>query len=450
MSEATILPNESSIEKTFTDHLEKFFLMQDKKNALYSFQKQAWERFLKIGFPDKTNEQFRSVRLRDLYAKIYQLPFANTISKESIRQWILPETQDACLVFINGCFSEEHSFLSGLPKGIIVSSLSKAFQSYGTFFLNRLASLTQEKNPFILLNTALQQDGLFVYIQPKTICERPIQILHLLDSQDSLHVNPRFHLFAGKQSKSQWIFRQAHANLKPQSPYWINQYFDLALEEAAQVSWSQLSLHSEELGWNLGSLHASLKKNAILNMVSASNGTRTYRQDVYVELREENAQASFHGLALLNGGQQGHLHMTMEHQAPHCHSLQHFKTILNQCARSNFEGKIFVHQAAQKTQAYQLNNNLILSEDATAHSKPNLEIFADDVKASHGATFGQLNEEALFYLKSRGISETEARQMLIYSFGREIIERYPYPSLQSEWTAFFQNFISGQYEKNQL
>jgi Fe-S cluster assembly protein SufD len=174
-----------------------------------------------------------------------------------------------------------------------------------------------------------------------------------------------------------------------------------------------------------------LKRDARLELFHATSGAKNVRFSASAELLEENSSFLFRSLGMLHGNRQAHVHALADHAAPHCTSRQHVKMVLNGPSKSSFEGKIYVRPPAQKTEAYQLNNNLLLSESALASAKPNLEIFADDVKASHGATFSQLSPEELFYLRSRGLPLAEAKSLLLQAFCREIIDRLEIDSLKA-------------------
>jgi Fe-S cluster assembly protein SufD len=164
------------------------------------------------------------------------------------------------------------------------------------------------------------------------------------------------------------------------------------------------------------------------------------RNDYRVVIGGENAEASLNGVWMLGDRNESHMHVIVDHQAPHCRSMQLFKGVLNGNSHSSFEGKILVRQAAQKTEAFQLNNNLLLSDRAHADSKPNLEIFADDVKASHGATVGQLDKEQIFYMKTRGFHEADAKNLLVYGFCEEVIDMIPIPSVHQAMKKYAKSY----------
>jgi len=198
----------------------------------------------------------------------------------------------------------------------------------------------------------------------------------------------------------------------------------VTLEEGASYAHYDLAGEQEE-GWDFLSFHGDLKAKSQLQFFSFGKGAKVQRRDLTVALQGEEAVAKLYGLSLLDEKREGHVHIRIDHEAPNARSHQFFKHVVRGQARSSFEGKIFVEQEAQKTEAYQLNNNLVLSEKAAAFSKPNLEIFADDVKASHGATVAKPREDELFYLSSRGLSKQDATRHLVKGFCKELLEQVP-------------------------
>jgi Fe-S cluster assembly protein SufD len=184
-----------------------------------------------------------------------------------------------------------------------------------------------------------------------------------------------------------------------------------------------------------------LKRSSRFEAWNVLSGGQLSRFSSRISLNGENGEALLQGIWMLNENHQAHTHVVMDHHAPHCHSLQKFKGVMADISQASFEGKILVRQPAQKTEAYQLNNNLILGDHAIAYSKPNLEIFADDVKASHGATVTQIDEEQLFYLNSRGIGSSDAKKLLVQGFCREIIDQIPFTSLREQGGRHVENCL---------
>lgn len=364
--------------------LEHYFdEISDPKDLLFPWRKKAWDHFLEIGLPRRKQEAFQYLPLQDL---IFPPP--------SMQKNPIPE----------------------VPAPLLCLPLETAMRSYGVFLQNRLVQmLKEETDPFAVLNAALQKEGFFLYVPPKVQLEIPLEIHHLFFSNQM--ASPRIHLYVGKGSRLQIIRKTSGEGLS-------NAVFDVVLDESAELSFFDVQALSEK-AHHLSAFRAKLKRDSRLYFTSLSEGASLSRTSLKVQLAEENSEAHLRGLSRLGQERQNHIHATVEHQAPNARSRQHFKAVLKDKSTYSFEGKILVRSAAQKTEAYQLSNVLLLSEEARANAKPNLEIFADDVKASHGATVGQLNKEELFYLRSRGLSLEEARQWLIDGFCREILDALP-------------------------
>lgn len=415
-------------DNQFQTLLERLYGEFEPADALQKLRAKAWDRFLELGLPTRSNDVYRYVRLRNLFAQKFESSCPTAITAHAVTPHVLPECRQSVLVFVNGHFSLSLSRTEGISKRVSISSLVEAMRTYGGFLNSQWVKATKEElDPFAALNTALHRDGLFLYVPPKTVVEAPIQILNLVDAQNAnMLILPRVQVFAGSQSQLALV--STNAVLTGQN-YAINFLADIAIEEDAHVKYTQVSCGESDEIWHFDALRATLKRNSTFKTVSVTDGAGTVRYDYRVTLIGENAEAHLNGVCMLKGKKESHVHVLVDHQAPLCRSLQLFKTALNDFSKAAFEGKIMVRQAAQKTEAFQLNNNLLLSDRANAHSKPNLEIFADDVKASHGSTVGQLDKEQIFYMKTRGFSEAEAKNLLVYSFCQEVIDLIEMPSL---------------------
>ena len=396
----------------FLSSLQKLFERQ-KRNTL---QEKAWDHFLELGLPDKSSDAFRYVPLRKLYdmelTAESQLP-----SKEEITSHLLPEA-GGYLVFAGGRFCKE---LSQLPAQIMISSLQDALKTYGSFLQGRLMrNIKEEADPFAVLNMAAEQDGLFCYLPPKVKIEKPLQIIYYGSGHTSYHPT-RLQFFLSSDSELKTVVATVGQGVHHTA-------IDAALEDRAV--WSHLEMSTQGSGVHLNDFKATLKASSRLEHLSIVTSQRLTRNRLKIALLGEQADALLQGLWSLSGNHQCHTHVFIEHAAPNARSLQKYKGVLKDQAQSSFEGKIYVHPEAQKTEAYQVNRNLLLSEGAVANAKPNLEIFADDVKASHGATMSQVDAEQLFYLQSRGLTQETARNLLLQGFMQEIIQQIPYPSLR--------------------
>lgn len=419
-----MLMQEETQLSSFQDSLRDSYLGQDQADPMRKLRAKAWDRFLELGLPDRKDEVFRYLRWKPFYEQPFQQADLESPSVADINGAIYPECRESVLVFVNGRFVRDLSNISALPGNIVASPLSTAMRPYGTFLNNRWNSgIKEEDDPFVLLNTALQQDGLLLYIPPKTVLERPIQILNILNFKGERQAAyPRLQLFVGSCSEATVLCNTLSLG---QENYFVNQVIDVVLDTAASLKMSRTIMNQPLESWHMNGFRAALKKDSRLRLLDVTDGTRCMRNDCRVAIQGENAEAFLHGASMLMGKRECHNHIFMDHQAPNCISSQLYKGVLGDQSRSSFEGKIYVHKEAQKTDAFQLNNHLLLSKRAEANSKPNLEIFADDVKASHGATVGQLEEEQLFYLRTRGLCEGEASTLLVQGFLKELIDEIP-------------------------
>lgn len=369
------------LETYWTEHI-------NLDDPLLKMRTKAWERFEAIGLPRKKQEQFQYLRK--------ELQFPPLAQKD-----VALQTRRKGLVFVDGFYQEE---LSEIPSPFVCLSIEKAMKTYGLFLQNRIAKLCEhESDPFAALNGAFQGRGAFLYIPPNTSLDLSLSEIY---SQGAFS-SPRLHIFVGRGST---------LNIEARSEGgagFSNGFLDFVVDRDAK-------LHlTDETHGDFSSIRAQLKKGAEAKCVLLGSQVRT---SIKMQLVEEEARMELYGLAHLEKTEESHIHALIEHIAPNCFSRQHFKSVLEDSSRFSFEGKIYVHPEAQKTQSYQLNNNLILSDEASANAKPNLEIFADDVKASHGATVGKLDEEELFYLRSRGLDLALARKWLIQGFCQEILD----------------------------
>lgn len=392
----------------FPHSLQTVFDQFSHEDPLYALRKRAWEQ---LRLPTRDSEQYRYIKLKKLYEQEFCLP-------ESVEVPFVADS-DHYLVFVNGQFQDDLSEYEGLE----VLPLNEAIAAFGAYLSNRLSkSIKEEADPFALMNVALHSQGAFLYLPPKTVLDSPVHIINITNVEHPALIMPRIHLFAGAQAQCDFFTTHLHLS---GSDYFQNSVIDISVEEGARVSLTQIS--EGHKGFVFDAVRAQLKRNSFLNCVSATNGSPCHRQDYRVALVGEGSEARLNGVWQLKESAEAHVNVVIEHQAPSCCSRQLFKGVLSDFSRSSFEGKIVVRKEAQKTDAFQLNNNLLLGEHAQAFSKPNLEVFADDVKASHGATIGQLREEELFYMAARGIDAKSAQKLLTTSFCREVFDCMPYP-----------------------
>jgi Fe-S cluster assembly protein SufD len=384
-------------------------------------RRRAWDHFLELGLPEKGSGPFQYVPLRQLYEVPWRCASRSSVSRDAVAPHLLSECRGTQIVFVDGRFSPELSDLSALPKGVVVLPLTEATRSYGTFLQGRWSRfLKEETNPFAVVNLALHAGGVFIYVPPKTRLQQPVQCLYFAEGKDVVTM-PRIHLFLASQAELSWISTV-------QSDGWMNRLLDVAVEDGAifrHVDWSRRGG-----AWDFPSVIATQKRGSKFEQWSmVGEESQMTRSSVRAALLGEDAELSLQGVWNLRTSQHVHVHMTVSHEAPHTRSLQKFRGVLGGVSHSSFDGKIVVKPSAPKTEAYQLSQHLLLGEYAVANAKPNLEIFEGDVKASHGATIGSLDEEEIFYLRSRGLPQSAAEELLVTGFCREIVQTTPFPFL---------------------
>lgn len=427
----------------FQKELEGHYSQISSEGDLKKIRDISWDQFLEIGLPSKNEEAYRYIKLRKLYNQTFLSPTIASVSSKEIKPHILPECEQACVVFVNGCYQKHLSTTASLPSNVVIIPLSEATQTYGAFLNHHWSKgIREETDPFAILNSALHRDGLFIYLPPKTVLETPIQILHIIDpGLAPMLIVPRIHFFAGAAAQSDFV--TTYAELSGHH-YFFNQAFDILVEEDAHLRITNLNWKLSPEAWNLNAFRATMKRNSAFRTVSINSGCATLRDDYHVVMKGENGEADLNGVWLLKEKNESHTHVVIDHQAPNCRSRQLFKGVLNDSSSSSFEGKILVRQAADKTDAFQLNNNILLSDHANADSKPNLEIFSPDVKASHGATVGQIDGEQLFYLKARGLSDEAAKSLLINGFCQDVMDLTRANSVKESAHHFIHQFLTSK------
>ena len=372
---------------------------------------EAWKQFLSKGLPVKEQEAFRYVLFNEFHQKSF-----SSLEKSSLSD-IEPRGEDVYrFVFIDGSFVKSLSTVEELPSEVVYCSIQEALQSYSSLLKGRFSKFLKEENSSLsVLNYALFEEGFFLYIPPKILLEKKIEILELYSRESAEMHFPKFSIYVGKQAK---ITLKTKINVEQE--HFIDRYMEVHLDAGASCKIENDALNIGP-SWYFDHIAAYLKRDAHFSYVSGDRGGRLLRQESKVYLLEENAEVFLKGLSILQKDQSHH-HVQVKHLAPGCRSHQHFKGLMFDFSRLSFEGKIWVDKIAQQTQAYQLSNNLLLGERACVYTKPNLEIFADDVKASHGATIAQLSEEEIFYLQTRGLTPAFAKTLLVKGFCKELIE----------------------------
>ena len=389
---------------------------------LRSLREGAFDRFCEMGFPTTKDEDWRFTNLSSISHTPFQLASDahEPIVLATLQPFLVPGA--ACrLVFVNGRFVSALSDLESSPPAIKVSNLAEEIaKGTSTLEMNLGRYLDIERDAFGALNTALFEDGAFVYLPRRTVLEAPISLLFISASAGERPMaHPRNLIVAEEDSQASIV--EDYISLG-HSAFFSNVVTELIAGDNAVVS-HYLIEREDSKSLNVSTLFTRQGRSSNVASHSVLLGGALVRNNVHPLLAGEGAECLINGLFIGKGHQHLDNYMLVEHASPHCSSRQFYNGILDDHAHGVFHGRIVVQKDAQKTDAKQTNRNLLLSDNAQIDTKPQLEIYADDVKCTHGATIGQVEEEALFYLRTRGVDEAAARGLLLYAFASECLDR---------------------------
>src|SRR5262249_37177396 len=385
----------------------------------------SFAEFERAGFPTVAQEDWKYTNVSSIAkAKFTPVIAANgtgLMRDNGLRPFIYEETRNAALVFVNGIFRRDLSSLEQLPPGLEAVELRDALGEALVQQTLERRSGQDNQNSFALLNTALFAGGLFIRIPRGAEIGTPSQLQFISEpakGEAPPAAFPRV-LIIGEANSSARIIESYRASDETAS-YFTNAVVDLVLADGARIRHYKVQREGAQAA-HVASTRAQLGRNASYDTTTINLGGVLSRHDINVTMDHEGASCSLDGLYMVDGSQHTDTHSVIDHRQPHCTSHQLYKGILDGKSRAVFNGKVFVRHGAQQTDAQQTNKNLLLSNEAQVDTKPQLEIFADDVKCTHGAAIGQLDEDEMFYLESRGINPVLAKNMLTYGFAEEVI-----------------------------
>jgi len=388
----------------------------------------AMDRFEQLGFPTVHDENWKYTNLATLAKQSFTPARRREKLAIDIAPFVYPETTAAHLVVVNGFFSEELSDKAGLDNVVAIDLLTAVadarYNKIARAYLARNAGY--HNNGLTALNTAFLQSGLFLLIPKNVKVEKPIQVTFLTEGESANF--PRLLVVAEEHSSATLI--ESFVSVGEQQ-YFTNAVAEIVVKEGARLEHYRMQRESDK-ALHISLTSAELGRSSSYDTTSINLGGRLSRHDISVVMENEGAECWVDGLYLAGADQHTDTHSVIDHQQPHCNSHQLYKGILDGNARAVFNGKIFVREGAQKTDAMQTNKNLLLSPHARVDTKPQLEIYADDVKCAHGAAVGQIDQEELFYLLARGINPELARSLLTYGFAEEVIGKIKIDSIKSQ------------------
>lgn len=396
----------------------------DSKSNLIEMRQEAFEQFERMGIPTRRTEAWKYTPVTNFVTADTQFETNTAEATDVLDSYGFPEGHR--LVFVDGVFNEGLSSQSVDNDTFKITTLQEALSTNSEVFQKHFNEYLQtEQEPFSALNTALLKDGVFVYFGKNHSSDLPIYIFNIATgSKPNLLVQPRNLVIAESMAEASIVSVNLGVGV-------YNQATEIMIADNAEVNWYSIQPEVEELQ-KIDTIQAKLRRNARFNAWNIDMGGKLIRNNVNVDMDGEGAEANLNGFFWTRNDHHVDNHLYISHNEPHCLSNQLYKGLMDDSSTGVFNGKVYVKQDAQKTNAFQSNKNILLSDNATINTKPELEIYADDVKCSHGATTGQLDENMLFYLRARGLNELQAKAILNQAFIGEVISTINNEPLQ-EW-----------------
>ncbi|HEV3468592.1 MAG TPA: Fe-S cluster assembly protein SufD [Pyrinomonadaceae bacterium] len=410
---------------------------------LASLREEALERFEEAGFPTTAEEDWKYTNVAPV-ARAAFLPAegpAEDLDAESVERFVYEEARRSRLVFVDGRFRPEFSALDALPAGVVALDLAEALRGEHSEAVREKLETPRRASAFESLNTAFTAGGAFLFVPAGARAGVPLQLL-FLSARGEAATFPRVLVLAGRGSVLDIIESYAAAD---DNSYFTDAVVEVTVGEGARVTHCKVQGESER-AFHVASTRAGVGRDAYYDLTTVTLGARLSRHDIEVRLEDEGAECRVDGLYIVGDGQHADTHSLIDHPRPRGTSRQNYKGILDGRSRAVFNGRVFVRRDAQQTDAVQSNKNLLLSAEARVDTKPQLEIFADDVKCAHGATVGQLEEEELFYLLSRGLHPDLARNLLTYGFAEEIVGKIKFDSIRAQLDGAILNRLHARLE----
>ncbi|MBI1357302.1 MAG: Fe-S cluster assembly protein SufD [Acidobacteria bacterium] len=402
-------------------YLEAFEAARREEPAwLAERRRLAIERFSLLGFPTTKDEEYKYTNLARIARGEWRPGSGGSLQPDALAAATYEGLEGPRIVFVDGRFDPERSTLSELPEGLEATSLAALLATAPDALEGHLTRYADfEGRALTALNTAFFEDGAFIRVAEKAVIAEPLQVVFVATGDAGTVTWPRVLIHAGRQSQVQVIETYISA---AEGAHWTNSVTEIVGEDAARVEHFQVQQESVE-AFHTGRVEMLEERSGYISTISLVLGAALTRNDVRITLDDEGCECALDGLVVISGKQHVDHHTLIDHAKAHCNSHQLYKGVLDGSSRGVFNGKIIVRQDAQKTDAIQNNKNLLLSTKAEIDTKPQLEIDANDVRCTHGATIGQLDKDALFYLQARGIGAGEARSLLVYAFAADLLER---------------------------
>ena len=411
----------------------------EAKSAVHLVRQQALERFDKLGFPTIRHEEWKYSNVKNLVNQAFEFNAVTNFSAKDLEEMAIPNLEGNILYFINGIYNTELSTIVSPDSELQILTFAEAAKAQPELveqYFNKYSDY--QDNAFTALNTAFAQNGVFVHVPDNKVVVQPV-ILRFISDARTLNVasQPRNLIVVGKRSEVQ--IAEAYRSFGDNASF-TNAVTEFIVGEESNVHYYKIQNESDK-SYHIGTTSVLQAGKSVFtaNTVTANGGF--VRNNLNIKIDGEYAEANMFGLYIPNGKQHIDNHTAVDHAKPNSNSNELYKGILKGKSTGVFNGKIFVRQDAQKTNAFQSCKNVLLSEDASMNTKPQLEIWADDVKCSHGTTTGQLNDDALFYMQARGISKDSARALLTLAFAQDVIDKFEIVAIKEYLQALIEEKI---------
>lgn len=392
----------------------------EKTETFHRLRKDALSKFSLLTVPTIKDEEWKYTNISTVIKHNFNvIPPKTEVTPEIVGKFLFDNLEHHLMVFVNGEFRKDLSRLNELPKKVEVTNLASAIKNNHPVLLKHFGKYAEDSNNlFTALNSAYTKDGAFILVPKGTVVEEPVHIIFINKPENEKFATQPRNLFIAEENSQITIIE--HYASENDGVYLSNSVTEIFVGENAVVDHIKLQEESKK-AFHFGRMEVDQERGSNFSSHLISTGAEFSRNEFTTRFNGEGGESMLNGLFMIDGEQFFDAHTMIDHAKPHCNSHEHYKGILEDKSRGVFNGKVMVRPDAQKTNAFQENNAILLSDDAVMNSKPQLEIFADDVKCSHGATVGKLNEEAKFYLKTRGIGEEAATAMLIHAFASDVI-----------------------------
>jgi len=422
----TVKEAASEAQAPFLELQRKFVRDAKPEGALSALGEAGRKRFQALGFPHRKHEMYTFVGTQDLVGQAFGLPTGEA-APEAVRAEVFPGCEKSVLVLVDGRFRPDLSDTSALGDAFTVRPLAEALADSALKDYYQ-ECIENENDVFAAMNAAFMAEGTALALSDKAAPEAPLQVLFYSTGASTPVLNqPRLLIQVRPLAELKLITHFAGSGPN----YFVNAAIDILVDEGGQVACSQLQRDGFE-AWHFSKTRVLLAADSRCHAVGASYGSRLVRHHFDGRLKAPGAELSLSSVSVLGGREQVHQFVRIHHEAPHTTSHQLFKNIVDDASRSSVDGTVIVSAGAQLVNSDQLINNLMLSSEAHADNKPNLMIFADDVKCTHGATVGQIDPDQMFYLKTRGLSEKTAKELLTKSFAESVIDTVRFPAVAAE------------------